>query len=93
MIKFVSDLRQVGCFLLVVRSPPPIKLTPRYNLHIVESGVKHLSSSQVATSIPYCTVLVYVVIHICENECSLLSGSVSVMEYYYLAFQPFDLEP
>jgi hypothetical protein len=41
----------------------------------------------------YCTVLVYVVIHICENECSLLSESISVMEYYYLAFQPFDLEP
>ena len=27
VIKFVSDLRQVGCFLLVLRSPPPIQLT------------------------------------------------------------------
>ena len=27
MIKFVSDLRQVGGFLWVLRFPPPIKLT------------------------------------------------------------------
>jgi hypothetical protein len=27
VIKFVSDLRQVGGFLLVFRFPPPIKLT------------------------------------------------------------------
>ena len=27
MIKFVSDLRQVGAFLQVFRLPPPIKLT------------------------------------------------------------------
>jgi hypothetical protein len=27
VIKFVSDLRQVGGFLLVLRFPPPIKLT------------------------------------------------------------------
>ena len=27
VIKFVSDLRQVGCFLRVLRFPPPIKLT------------------------------------------------------------------
>ena len=31
VIKFVSDLRQVGGFLRVLRFPPPIKLTPRYN--------------------------------------------------------------
>jgi len=28
VIKFVSDLRQVSGFLLVLRIPPPIKLTP-----------------------------------------------------------------
>jgi hypothetical protein len=28
VIKFVSDLRQVGGFLRVLRFPPPIKLTP-----------------------------------------------------------------
>ena len=28
MIKFVSDLRQVGVFLRVIHFPPPIKLTP-----------------------------------------------------------------
>jgi hypothetical protein len=40
VIKFASDLRQVGGFLRVFRFPPPIKL-PRYNWNIVESGVKH----------------------------------------------------
>jgi hypothetical protein len=41
VIKFVSDLRQVGGFLRVLRFPPPIKLTPRYNWDNVESGVQH----------------------------------------------------
>jgi hypothetical protein len=41
VIKFVSDLRQVGCIFLVFRFTPPIKLTPRYNRKIVQSGVKH----------------------------------------------------
>ena len=27
VIKFVSDLRQVGCFFRILRFPPPIKLT------------------------------------------------------------------
>ena len=27
--KFVSDLRQVGCFLRVLRFPPPIKVTSK----------------------------------------------------------------
>jgi len=27
VIKFASDLRQIGSFLLVLRFPPPIKLT------------------------------------------------------------------
>jgi hypothetical protein len=36
VIKFVSDLRQGGGFLHVLRLPPP-----RYNWNIVESGVKH----------------------------------------------------
>ena len=40
VIKFVSDLRQVGGFLRVLRFPP-IKLTPWYSWTIVESGVKH----------------------------------------------------
>jgi hypothetical protein len=30
VLKFVSDLRQVGGFLRVRRFPPPIKLTSRY---------------------------------------------------------------
>ena len=40
MIKFVSDLQQVGGFLQVLRLPPLIKL-PRYNCNIFESGVKY----------------------------------------------------
>ena len=36
VIKFVSDFRQVGGFLRVLRFPPPIKLTARYNFsHIL----------------------------------------------------------
>jgi hypothetical protein len=44
VIKFVSDLRQVGGFLRTLRFPPPIKLT--YNWNIVESGVKHHKTNQ-----------------------------------------------
>ena len=32
MIKFVSDLRQVGGFLRVLRFPPPIKLHDRHDI-------------------------------------------------------------
>jgi hypothetical protein len=40
--QFISDLRQVGGFLGVLRFPPPIKLTVTiYNWNIDESGVKH----------------------------------------------------
>jgi hypothetical protein len=35
VIKFVSDLRQVGGFLQVLRFPPPIKLTVYCNLNIM----------------------------------------------------------
>jgi hypothetical protein len=41
VIKFVSDLRQVGDFLCVLWFPLPIKLTPRYSWNIIESGIKH----------------------------------------------------
>ena len=43
VIKFLSDLRQVGGFLRILRYPPSIKLTDtsRYNWNIFESGVKH----------------------------------------------------
>ena len=40
MIKFVSDLRQVDGFLLVLRFPLQYNWPPRYNWNIVESGVK-----------------------------------------------------
>ena len=41
VIKFVSDLRQVGGCHLIFWFSPPIKLKSRYNWNIVESGVKH----------------------------------------------------
>ena len=46
VIKFVSYLRQIGGFLRVLRFPPPIKLTARYNWNIVESGVKQHKPNQ-----------------------------------------------
>ena len=41
VIKFVSDLQQVGGFLRVLQFLSPITLTAIYNRIIVESGVKH----------------------------------------------------
>ena len=41
VIKFVSDLGQVGGFLQLLQFSTPITLTARYNWNIVESGVKH----------------------------------------------------
>ena len=41
LIKLVSDLRQVGGFLRVLRFPPPINWPPWYSWNIVESVVKH----------------------------------------------------
>ena len=37
VIKFVSDLRQIGGFLRILWLPPAIQMTPT----IVESGVRH----------------------------------------------------
>ena len=39
VIKFVSDMRQIGSFLRILRFPPPINWPPRYSWNIVESGV------------------------------------------------------
>ena len=41
VIKFFSDLWQVGGFLWVLRFPPPVKWPPRYSWNIVESGIKY----------------------------------------------------
>jgi len=41
VIKFVSDLQQVGGFLRVLRFPPPIKQNATIKLTIVEIGGKH----------------------------------------------------
>jgi hypothetical protein len=47
VMKFVSDLRQVGGFLRVLRFPPPIKLTATiYNWNIIENGAKHHKTNQ-----------------------------------------------
>jgi hypothetical protein len=53
VIKFVSDLRQVGGFWLI-RFPPPIKLTATiYSWNIVESGIKHHKPNQPKQQISY----------------------------------------
>jgi hypothetical protein len=58
VVEFVSDLRQVSGFLLVLRFPPPIKLTTTiYNWNIVESGVKHHKPNLIMTC--YCTKHVF----------------------------------
>ena len=48
VIKFVSDLRQVGCFLWVfhLKAFFSTNKTLRYNWNIVESGVKHHKPNQ-----------------------------------------------
>ena len=46
VVNFVSDMRQVGVFLRVLRFPPPIKQTATIYLNIVERGVKHHKPNQ-----------------------------------------------
>ena len=60
VIKFVNDLREVGGFLRVLRFPPPIKLTPRYNWNIVESGITHHQTNKQTnkqTNTQYCKTI------------------------------------
>ena len=59
MIKFVSDLQQVGGFLRVLRFPPPINGPSRYRCNIVESGIKHYNLNPVLTRSIVHQVLVY----------------------------------
>ena len=47
VIKFVSDLRQLGGFLRVLWFPPPTR-QPRYSWNIVESGIKHHNPSPIS---------------------------------------------
>jgi hypothetical protein len=44
VIKFVSDLRQVGDFLRVLRFPPPIKLTTEILLKVVFNTIKQANT-------------------------------------------------
>jgi hypothetical protein len=46
VIKFVSDLGQVGGFLRALRFLHQLNLPLRYNWNIVESGVKHHKTNQ-----------------------------------------------
>ena len=46
VIKFVSDLRQIGGFLRVLWFPPPLKGLPLYNWNIVESDIKPQKPNQ-----------------------------------------------
>jgi hypothetical protein len=49
VIKFVSDLWQVGGFLWF---PPSMKRIATYNWNMVESGVKHYKLNQTITILP-----------------------------------------
>jgi hypothetical protein len=53
VIKFISDLRQVGGFLRVHRFPPPIK-PPRYNWNIVENVLKHHQTKKTQCTSTFC---------------------------------------
>ena len=46
VIKFVSDLGQVGGFLRALFFPHQLNWPPRYNWNSVESGVKHYKTNQ-----------------------------------------------
>jgi hypothetical protein len=63
VIKFVSDLRQVGGFLWVLRFPSPINWPPRYNWNVVESG--HQANKQ-ATACSHVNIM-YEVPHIKQS--------------------------
>jgi hypothetical protein len=45
MKKFVSDLRQVGSFVQVLRFPPPIKLTSTDNVRL-QRNKNHTNTKQ-----------------------------------------------
>jgi hypothetical protein len=47
VIKFISDLQQVGDFLRIFRFSPPINWLSRYNWNIVESCVKYHSPNPI----------------------------------------------
>ena len=59
VIKFVSDLQQVGGFHRVVRFPRPINWPSRYRCNIVERGVKHYNLNPLLTQSIVHYVLVY----------------------------------
>jgi hypothetical protein len=46
VIKIVSELQQVGCFLWVLRFPPPIKSITTKKWNVVESDDKHHKPNQ-----------------------------------------------
>ena len=80
VIKFVSDLRQVGGFLRGLRFPPPIKLTATIHLrNIVESDVKHPNPNQTKPKydnvyfkgFDLCMLLQFIcdVNHLCNQPC------------------------
>ena len=77
VIKFVSDLRQVACFLWALRFPPPIKLTTTIYWNIVESGAKHHNPIIVwhkCNVIDWMNVLHYITLwHFSDYTCWLIS--------------------
>jgi hypothetical protein len=68
VIKFVSDLQQVGGFLRVLQFPPPKNWLPRYNWNIVESGIKHRNPNPVFLNWCYSITMVLVWIRLREEQ-------------------------
>ena len=58
MIKFFSDLRQVGGFL---RFPPPMKLTPTIYLKVAFNTITLTPSQNITNEINYCYTRVSIV--------------------------------
>ena len=71
--RWYSHLRQVVGILTVLRIPPSIKLTARYNWNMVESGAKHLSSTRLKYFWKCCLALFLHTTRQCYNSHSLVT--------------------
>jgi len=89
VIRFANDSRQIDGFFRVLRYPPTVKLTSRYNWNIVESGVKHHSPiykhhflethiiPSTRKQLPSILVELYKIVISCyKNKCNWLYSSV-----------------
>jgi hypothetical protein len=92
LIKFDSDLWQVGGFLPVLQFPPPIKLTARYNRNIVENGVKNHNThalKPVDFHILFtCRIRIYVILNTCLSFFSSIFFCTGFKAWVLWCFTP-----